>query len=354
MPRYNEDDLFKDSTMTFGQHLGELQVCLFKAVLGLAVGVCIGFFAGFWVVDFIQTPLRKALENFYEKQAARNLTSESELERLREAGYDKPEDIGRMKEIIENYHVSFDVVYVDPKDLFGQAKTGSEGPGSIPSAIVAEGGDEAHRGSLKPIVLFRPLADDPRTRVKSLNAQEVFMIYLKASMLVGVIISSPWLFYQIWNFVAAGLYPHEKRYVHMFLPFSLGLFLTGAALAFFVVFEKVLDFLFSFNAMMGIDPDPRINEWMRFVLFLPLGFGLSFQLPLVMLFLERIGVFTVQAYLKSWRLAILSIFVLSMLLSPSGDPYSMLLMAGPLTVLYFGGILLCRYLPRRQPAFEES
>ena len=76
--------------------------------------------------------------------------------------------------------------------------------------------------------------------MQSLNSQEPFMIYMKASMVVGVILASPWIFYQIWSFVAAGLYPHERRYVHLFLPFSLGLFLAGAALAFFVVFEPVL------------------------------------------------------------------------------------------------------------------
>jgi sec-independent protein translocase protein TatC len=142
--------------------------------------------------------------------------------------------------------------------------------------------------------------------------------------------------------------------VHVFLPFSIGLFLAGAALAFFFAFEQVLKFLLGFNAMLGIDPDLRINEWLSFVLLLPLAFGVSFQLPLVMLFMERIGIFTVAAYLSSWRVAILSIFVLTMLLTPSGDPYSMLLMAGPLTVLYFGGVLLCKFLPRKGSQFDAG
>jgi sec-independent protein translocase protein TatC len=172
--------------------------------------------------------------------------------------------------------------------------------------------------------------------------------------LVGAVLASPWVFYQIWAFVAAGLYPREKRYVHVFLPISIGLFLAGASLAFFFVFQPVLRFLFSFNTMLGVDPDPRINEWLGFVLLMPLGFGVSFQLPLVMLFMERIGIFTVQAYLSSWRVAVLTIFVLAMVLTPSGDPYSMCLMAIPLCVLYFGGILLCRFLPRQRSAFEES
>ena len=167
---------------------------------------------------------------------------------------------------------------------------------------------------------------------------------------MGVLLASPWIFYQIWYFVAAGLYPHERRYVHMYLPFSLGLFLAGAALAFFVVFEPVLNFLFSFNRSLGIDPDPRINEWLGFVLLLPVGFGIGFQLPLVMLFLERIGVFTVQSYLKQWRIAVLVIFVLAALLTPP-DPVQHDADGLPADVSYFGGILLCKLWPRKRSPY---
>jgi len=104
--------------------------------------------------------------------------------------------------------------------------------------------------------------------------------------------------------------------------------------------------------MMGIDPDPRISDWLSFILILPLGFGISFQLPLVMLFLERIGVMSVPAYIEKWRISILIICVMSMMLTPA-DPTSMLLMAIPLTFLYFGGIGLCKWMPRGRRSFDE-
>ena len=78
------------------------------------------------------------------------------------------------------------------------------------------------------------------------------MIYIKAALVVGLILASPWVFHQIWSFVGAGLYPHEKKYVYRFLPFSIGLFLLGTAVAFFFVFEPVLDFLFRFNRQLNI------------------------------------------------------------------------------------------------------
>ncbi len=196
------------------------------------------------------------------------------------------------------------------------------------------------RPALQEITVWKPVD----INVQALSVHEPFMIYIKAALIVGFILASPWVFYQIWTFVAAGLYPHERHFVYRLLPASIGLFLAGAALAFFFVFEPVLDFLFQFNRTMGISAEPRITDWLTFVLLLPVGFGVSFQLPLVMLFLERIGIMTVESYLSRWRIAVLVIFILSMLLTPA-DPISMLLMAIPLTALYFGGIGLCKVFP---------
>jgi sec-independent protein translocase protein TatC len=122
--------------------------------------------------------------------------------------------------------------------------------------------------------------------------------------------------------------------------------LAGIYIALAHVFQPVLDFLFSNNAELGIDPDPRIGEWLSFFLMLPLGFGVAFQLPLVMLFLERIGIFSVQSYLAKWKIAVLSIVVLACVLTPA-DPISFLFLGIPLLLLYFGGIGLCALWPRR-------
>lgn len=188
---------------------------------------------------------------------------------------------------------------------------------------------------------------------QALKVEEVFMVWLKAGLIAGIVISSPWIFYQIWLFIAAGLYPHERRYVHVYLPLSIILFLSGVLLAFFGVFQPVLMFLFQFNASMGIDPQPRIGEWLTFVMVLPLGFGIAFQLPLVMLFLNRIGLMSIEAYIEKWRIAILVIFVVAMILTPA-DPISMLMLAVPLTFLYFFGILLAKWMPRSKNPFKEA
>jgi sec-independent protein translocase protein TatC len=341
------------------------------------VGLAIGFLIGLWwadeTVDFIQTPLEKALAAYLREQM------EEQLVELQEQGRLPPGDPERFKDLVFKDDLLAKEAYVDPVELLSEwqkagAKTPTEtaealeiaaeerqpphadGSGPEDGPAAGESSDDKEMRKIRKtdlvrVFLWRPIEDE--IRVTSLSAHEPFSIFIRAALVVGAILASPWVFYQIWSFVAAGMYPHEKKYVHVFLPFSLGLFLLGASLAFFFVFEPVLKFLFIFNASMGIEQDIRISEWLSFVLILPLGFGISFQLPLVMLFLERIGIFDVRAYLSKWRVAVLVICILGMMLTPA-DPYSMLLMAIPLTFLYFGGILLCMWMPKARSPYSDD
>jgi sec-independent protein translocase protein TatC len=364
MIRKPNEDLFKDTTMTFGEHLEELRTCLWRAVVGIVIGFGIGLWFADSVVQYIKRPMESALERFYSDQVL--VKFEQELKDGKKLPYTLPE----VTALVREQGLLFDIEYVNPRDLTfaQQPQEASQPPEEEPgptiqpatngtakaSPAVAGTPPRLQASDLVPVFLWHRVEDDPRIRLIGLAAQDSFMIWLKAGLIVGVVIASPWIFWQIWSFIAAGLYPHEKHYVHVFMPFSIGLFLLGASVAFLFVFDKVLDFLLSFYASMDIDPDQRITDWLSFVLLLPLGFGISFQLPLVMLFMERIGIFDVTAYLEKWRIAVLIIFVISMVFSPGGDPYSMMFMAIPLTFLYFGGILLCKYLPKGRNPFDAA
>jgi sec-independent protein translocase protein TatC len=331
--------------MTFGEHLDELRTALFKAVAGLAVGMLMGLLVGKQMVAVIEAPLTKALGTYYQSDATEKYEDlKAEVERH---GHSLPYTYEQVDDLVNKQRMLYEVRLVDPAQM---AHFAGEARGSAPPAKSSSPSADA-AVSLVPIMLWHSLDDDERTHPKAFAMGEPFSMWMKASLVVGVIISSPWVFYHIWSFVAAGLYPHEKRYVHIFLPFSLGLFLLGAATAYLFVFQPVLDFLLSFNRWLNLGPEPRISEWLSFVLLLPLGFGVSFQLPLVMLFLERIGIFSIKTYLQKWRLSVLVIFILSAVLTPA-DPYSLLLMALPLSFLYFGGILLCRLMPRTKSEFD--
>jgi sec-independent protein translocase protein TatC len=376
------DDLFHEkSTMSFGDHLEELRAALFRSVVGLLVGFAIGLAVADQVVKAIKAPLAASLEDFFVQRS---------LDQIKAEHPDDPDLITpELIEFVRERRLVFDRIYLEAGEierlgsLVPAADAGNDSSDKAPTATAettASQGAEITltKAATEPVttpdkrtpnqevqVLGEPLPPPGNvllaTRiwrpvqhvVKALSAHEVFMIWVKAALVAGAVIASPYIFYQIWNFVAAGLYSHEKKHVYMYLPISLSLFLFGAFLAFKWVIPSVLTWLFQFNRTLNIDPDPRISEWIGFALFLPLGFGISFQLPLVMVLLNRIGLFSIDVYLAKWRIAILVIFVLSMILTPA-DPVSMLMMAVPLTVLYFGGIALCKYMPRGRNPFDEA
>ena len=335
--RRHTDDLFDNSTMTFGSHLDELRVTLFRALIGLMIGFLVGLGVAKYVVMYIESPLRNALETYYINKDIGELEAASDNKKIDDA----------TKAFITDNKLISEEFLIEHDEVKRFEKAVGEPPKRLDELL-----DEQlpfPGTSFIKVRIFRPV----ETRITALNAQEAFMIWLKAAFVTGLVLSSPYMFYHLWNFIAAGLYPHERRYVHIYLPFSILLFMAGASMAFLFVFKPVLDFLFTFNQMMNIDPDPRISEWVGFVLFLPIGFGVAFQLPLVMLFVNRIGVLTVETMVEKWRIAILAIFVLAMVLTPA-DPVSMMMLAVPLTLLYFLGILLCKWMPRGRNPFNEE
>jgi sec-independent protein translocase protein TatC len=154
--------------------------------------------------------------------------------------------------------------------------------------------------------------------------------------------------------VAAGLYRHERHYVKKFLPMSLGLFLSGVFLCFFGVLPITLGFLLEFNVWLGIEPTLRLTDWMSFATILPLVFGLCFQTPLIMLFIERIGVLGVDDFRSKRRIAILVIVIAGAVLTPGQDPFSMLLLSIPMILLYeLGIVLISRQKARVRPIMDE-
>ncbi|PAY16515.1 twin-arginine translocase subunit TatC [Rhodopirellula sp. SM50] len=220
--------------------------------------------------------------------------------------------------------------------------------------VAATPGARVKPREIADILRALPAASDLRPKVQfirdtkglsTFKVEESFMIWVKAGLIVGAVLSSPGVFYFLWQFVAAGLHQHERKYVYVYLPVSVTLFVSGVVLAFFLVLHYVLNFLLAFNGSMDVEVEPRLTYYINFVLLLPLGFGLAFQLPLVMLFLQRIGLIETEMYVGSWRVAILVIFVLSMLLTPA-DVTSMVALAVPLMFLYFLGIGMCHFIPR--------
>ncbi len=340
------DDLFEKSSMTFGEHLEELRIALVKSSIWLGLGMILGLMLATQVVTYMQGPLEKSLENFYKKKSLREIAETT--------GTPVPADLEAW---MKDNKVVSQYVWIDPRRLSFPPPTAvadpatavGEAPETAPNAspLVAQYmADADSEGTPDPSKMIKlRMFVGVKASTEALGLQEPFMIWLKAAFVVAAVVASPGIFYHLWQFISSGLYPHERRYVYFFLPTSLILFWSGACLAFFVIFQLVIDFLLDFNANMGIGASPRLTDYMSFALFLPLGFGVAFQLPLAMLVLERLGIFSYETYLSQWRIAVLAIAFISMILTPA-DMVSMIGMGVPLVALYFLGIAMCKYLPR--------
>ncbi|MDA1165444.1 MAG: twin-arginine translocase subunit TatC [Planctomycetota bacterium] len=360
-------DLFDDSTMTFGEHLECLRTHLIRAIIGLSICVIGALFIGDRIVAIVRSPIDSALRKAVE--------ADSGIEFKDDIGDVTMTDIWRIIQekvgLAEPAEVSEPgKVAPPPESSFAQIDTGKTFDRTIqisimPSELAAalhkydpEGYPElkaaADAAKEKPLTIriaapeFQQLESviERQSQAVTLNVQEAFLTYIKVAFIAGLLISSPWVFRELWLFVAAGLYPHERKYIYIYLPMSLLLFSGGAVFCFYAVFPFVLKFLLSFNAMLEVQPQIRLSEWISFAVMLPVMFGVSFQLPLIMLFLERISVFEVIDYREKRRMAILVIAFLSMMLTPA-DPMSMLLMMFPLIVLYEFGIILCGFNPHK-------
>jgi sec-independent protein translocase protein TatC len=341
-------DLFDETTMSFGEHLEALRIHLFKAVIGLVLVMCGTLYWGNYLVDLIRAPIDRALQRnklFTEEETTGFWTQvTSWFDKSKAPDDSKPTAPDQPPPPADQNTIT---VRMKPSDLVRllheadpKRYPAMEAPPGEKSVALALAAPEFRE--------FRETTQESHRPV-TLNVQEAFMMYIKVALVSGVIFASPWIFYQLWLFVAAGLYPHERRYVHVYLPMSLGLFLGGVGFCFFLALPLLLDFLLSYNRWLGVVPQIRLSEWVSFVILLPLMFGICFQLPLVMLFLERIGVVGVEDYRTRRRMAIFVMAVGSMIINPGGDVGSMALLFVPLVILYEFGILLCGFWKTRGP-----
>jgi sec-independent protein translocase protein TatC len=323
--------------MSFGDHIEELRSRLILALFGLMIGVILTFIPplnlGKRVITKMEDPARDALKSFYDERA-----------RIRAETAKKQEALTQTVEAV----IPADKFFAELKKY--APKLDLPDPASLKDQTVRL----PMRHDESSIITMVTNSAEKRDAIITLAPLEAMTIYFMVCIVAGLVIASPWVFYQGWAFVAAGLYRHERHYVKKFLPMSLGLFLTGVFLCFFGVLPITLSFLLEFNVWLGIEPTLRLTDWMSFATLLPLVFGVCFQTPLIMLFLERIGVFTVDDYKKKRKIAILIIVIAGAVLTPGQDPFSQCLLAVPMIILYEMGILLVgRQVPRSKRATAE-
>jgi sec-independent protein translocase protein TatC len=374
------DDLFTDTRMSFGDHLEELRAHLWKAIYGFGVALVFSFFIGDAVMQYIAKPVEAALNKFYDKRVQDVLADlkKTEGDPAAQPNANKPTgfvqvgfDREQLRKAVGNDVSTEDINKMKRPVLEGDEGKKPEEEGKIFGFKVqlpgfgggeAEGSDNvriiqpgdvvklwiSHQEPLREAALTAAAQRmvGQRPTLSTLNVQEAMVIYFYVCIGCALVLGSPWIFYQIWAFVAAGLYPHEKKLVHYYLPLSLGLFLAGVVICELFVMPAAVEALLFFNQWLGLEPNLRLEEWMGFATMMPIIFGASFQTPLVMFFLERVGIVNIDLFRKYRKIAWFTLAVFAAVITPSVDAVSMLLMWVPLCLLFELGIWLCKFSPR--------
>ena len=162
----------------------------------------------------------------------------------------------------------------------------------------------------------------------------------------GIILALPVLLWQIWRFVVPAMHAKEKKYAIPFVFASIGLFALGAAIA-YLTLEKSLEFLIAWSGT-DVRATFQVSKYISLVGLMVAAFGLGFEFPVLLVFLQLVGVLQPQTLKKQWRYAIMIIFIIAAVITPSGDPYSMLALAIPMSIFYVISIFIGYAIQRRK------
>ena len=198
----------------------------------------------------------------------------------------------------------------------------------------------------------RPLLDIGLTMTMT-HPTDALNLAIKTAFVFGAIFASPFILYQLWLFISPGMYSHEKRYVVPFMFATVALFLSGAWFGYHYVLPGAMKFLIQdmgkqFGHMITIE------DYTSFFLAVILGLGVCFELPILMFFLALFGLVDHKFFLKQWRYAVLIIFVVSSIICPLQDPFSMCMFASPMLALYLIGVLVAFYVHPNRRKLESK
>jgi sec-independent protein translocase protein TatC len=300
--------------MSLGDHLEELRARLILALLGLFVGMVVSLIFGTHILRLIEWPYHKAMGDRAEK------LQEREVPRVE-------------AEVLSLVDVVFNT-------LTDRLASDANAPRDLDPNRVAWI-HEVSAQAVKTWVQEKYVV--PRNNDSSLISlapAEAFMAYMKISLIAGLILTAPWVFYQIWMFIAAGLYPKERQYVYKAVPFSAGLFIIGALFFLFVIAWVTLKFFLLFGDTVGVASQWTLQKYISFVTILMLVFGVAFQTPIAVFILVRTGLVAIRTLREYRKYVLLGLAFVSAVATPSPDPFSMLALLIPLYGLYELGILL--------------
>ena len=188
----------------------------------------------------------------------------------------------------------------------------------------------------------------PGTKLVFTNLTDPFTMYMKVSFIAGIFVTSPLCLYEVWKFIAPGLYRKEKKYVVPFLVSSVLLFLAGGAFCYWIVLPQAYRFLIDFGS--SFNPMVKIDEYFDLTSMMLLGFGLVFEMPVIVAFLSMFGLVTASFLWNNFKYSIVIIVTLAAIISPTGDAFNLMIWSAPMILLYILSIGIAAIFGRRRRA----
>ncbi|HEU0251987.1 MAG TPA: twin-arginine translocase subunit TatC [Pyrinomonadaceae bacterium] len=323
--------------MSFLEHLDELRRRLIRCFVVVILAAAVSWIFAERIYDFLAAPVVRALSDAQRQQVP--IAGQSGAEAIAAVSSLKENDSGRFVFSQETklgtslIPAGASVMSSVHKDAEGKLALFTDealfaGNTVIPKGVRLptdlSGATETFSGENDKLIVT--------------TALEPFSLWIKVSLYAAICIAVPFLLYQIWGFVAPGLYPHERAYVTPFITLSSISFVLGAAFAYYVIFPPAAKYL------LGLGSDFRLllkaNDYFDFIIIIMLGMGVVFQMPAVTYVLARIGLVTAGFLVKIWKTALIVIMISAAVLSPTNDVPNMLLFAAPMIVLYLISIFV--------------
>ena len=336
--------------MSFLEHLDELRRRLMHSVIFVFVALVGCWFVSDHIYNFLSVPVRRALADTARRPVPlQGLTGGETILSLSDL---KEGDTGRYV-FAEATKLGAGAIPVGASVMARVARDQSGQLGIFTDEPVFAGPTVIPKGVRLPADFLarpgEPVGGDTQLVVRT--AIEPFSLYLQVSLYAAVSLSVPFLLWQIWSFIAPGLYPHERGYALPFIFLSSVSFLIGAAFAYYVLFPPAVSYL------LGLGSDFRLflnaSDYFDFIILIMLAMGAVFQMPAITYVLSRIGIVDANFLLSHWRISTIIILVAAAVLSPTSDMFNMMLFAAPMAVLYLISIFIAWIFGRRRTAEAE-
>jgi sec-independent protein translocase protein TatC len=331
----NEEEL--GGQMSFLEHLDELRRRLIHSFIFVFVAAVACWFVSKPIYSFLAKPVERALAEAQRRQVPiAGLTGHETILSLNSL---KEADTGRYV-FPEETTLGNSLIPAGASVTARVLKDSQGNLGLFTDEALYAGNTVIPKG-----VLLRTKLNQPTEEFSGINdklivttALEPFSLYVKVALYAAICVSVPFLLWQIWAFVAPGLYPHERAYVTPFVSLSSISFVLGAAFAYYVLFPPAATYL------LGLGSDFRLllkaNDYFDFIIIVMLGMGVVFQMPAITYVLARIGLVNARLMVRIWRAALIVILIAAAVLSPTSDIPNMMLFAAPMLVLYLVSIFI--------------